>query len=317
MGGPEVQKNGPSEAASQQAAPLLRGQHSQFQPFRYPAASTRERLIALCRFLSFLLIFAVIEWLLGFLMGPEFHSKHSSIIEQAIMAEAALLAGALLATAILSRLEGRRFLSYGLADSRRGRRFAAGAFWGFLSLTIFLGCLRIAGHFYFGTPTLPPTQIFHFAFLFVIVFLLVGLAEETVFRGYALFTLAEAVGFWPAAVILAALFSLAHAHNGGESGFGIAAAGIFGFVISLSVLRSGSLWWAIGFHFMWDYSQSFIYGVADSGAVLPGHFLSAKFSGPAWITGGSVGPEGSYFILLVLLGLALVIHFTLPARRHS
>src|SRR5689334_24766689 len=41
-----------------------------------------------------------------------------------------------------------------------------------------------------------------------------------------------------------------------------------------------------GFHFMWDYSESFLYGVPDSGLVQPEHLLSTHLSGPTWITGG-------------------------------
>ncbi len=309
MTGPEVQKNGSPEASLPALSPGLTLQ----RPLFHPVGPMRERLFAIARFVSFVLIFVLFEWVIS----PELRDKRLSVIQQGLLSGGSFFAGALFSTAIMSRVDGRGFLSYGLRDRWMGRRFAAGVFWGFTSLTIFLACLRAAHHFYFGVPTLPAAQILHYALLFLLFFLLVGLAEETAFRGYALFTLAEGIGFWPAALVLAALFSFAHSHNSGESWFGVIAAGLFGFVISLSVLRSGSLWWAIGFHFMWDYAQSFIYGVADSGLVMPGHLLSAKFVGPAWITGGSVGPEGSCFVLLVLAGLALIIRLTLPSPPRS
>jgi membrane protease YdiL (CAAX protease family) len=88
-------------------------------------------------------------------------------------------------------------------------------------------------------------------------------------------------------------------------------------MLAFSIWRTGSLLWAIGFHFMWDYSQTFIYGVPDSGFVSPEHLLSAKPVGPAWITGGSVGPEGSWFIFLVLAAIALAIHLAFPRRQFE
>jgi hypothetical protein len=108
------------------------------------------------------------------------------------------------------------------------------------------------------------------------------------------------------------LFAAAHVNNGGEAAAGIIAVVFFGLMLCFSIWRTGSLLWAIGFHFMWDYSETFLYGVNDSGFVAPEHWLSAKFSGPAWITGGTVGPEGSWFIFLVLAATALVIHFAYP-----
>ena len=74
----------------------------------------------------------------------------------------------------------------------------------------------------------------------------------------------------------------------------------------LTVRRTGSLWFAIGFHAVWDYAESFIYSVPDSGIMVPGHLMDSTFGGPRWLTGGHIGPEGSVFVfpLLGLLCLA-------------
>jgi len=144
---------------------------------------------------------------------------------------------------------------------------------------------------------------------------IVALFEENAFRGYLLHTLAEGLGFWPAAVLMSLLFAAVHVQNPGESKAGIVAVFAFGMMLAFSLWRTGSLLWAIGFHFMWDYSESFLYGVPDSGLVQPEHLLSTRLSGPAWITGGSVGPEGSWFIFVLLATVALTIHFLYPRRQ--
>jgi hypothetical protein len=123
------------------------------------------------------------------------------------------------------------------------------------------------------------------------------------------------MGFWPAAVLISLLFAYVHVQNPGEAPMGIAAVFVFGMMLAFSLWRTGSIVWAIGFHFMWDYSETFIYGVPDSGFVSPQHLLSAKFSGPAWITGGTVGPEGSAFIFVVLAVVAVLIHFQYPTSQ--
>ena len=73
---------------------------------------------------------------------------------------------------------------------------------------------------------------------------------------------------------------------------GVFSAGAVGLVLAYSFYRSGSLMWALGFHAAWDYAQSFVWGVADSGVVTPGTLFTSTFHGPAWLTGGSGGARG-------------------------
>ena len=50
-----------------------------------------------------------------------------------------------------------------------------------------------------------------------------------------------------------------------------------------------------------DWGETYFYGVADSGQVLPGHLLNSSSSGPARLSGGTVGPEGSLLCTLLLV----------------
>jgi hypothetical protein len=68
-----------------------------------------------------------------------------------------------------------------------------------------------------------------------------------------------------------------------------------------TVRRTGSLWFAIGLHASWDYSESFIYSVPDSGLTATGHLLNSSLHGPRWLTGGSVGPEGGVLIFVIII----------------
>jgi hypothetical protein len=75
------------------------------------------------------------------------------------------------------------------------------------------------------------------------------------------------------------------------------------------------LWWAIGFHATWDWSQSFLYGVADSGMMVQHHLLATHAVGKPILSGGTTGPEGSVFILAIFVLIALIIFFTLRRTR--
>lgn len=272
----------------------------------------KDRLIAFGMALVYALIFIVLTRLVGLLLLVATRRLPSGATN--VVGEIWLALCAIGATFILAKLEKRSFLSYGFRDRFAGARFLWGVLWGFLALSLFLMGLRLTQHYYFGSPGIHGAEVVRFGLTYIVLFLSVAFFEESLTRGYALFRLSEAIGFWPAVILLSIVFGSGHLANRGESIFGVIAAGLFGVVIAYSIFRTGSLWWAIGFHFMWDYSESFIYGVPDSGFVAPGHFLNSQFSGPAWITGGSVGPEGSYFILIVLAALAVVIHLTLPGR---
>jgi len=224
----------------------------------------------------------------------------------------------LLAAFAMSRIERRSMAEYGLPLKGQPvlSRFIVGYIaWGFLSLTIVLLIIRLLHGFSFGQLTLHGGQIAIFGLEWAFAFLLVGLAEEYLLRGYFLYTLADGIGFWPAAIFMAVLFGLGHAGNPGESRIGLIGTVVFALFASLTLRLTGNLWLAVGAHAGWDWGQSFFYGVSDSGLAARGHLLQPSFHGPAWLTGGSVGPEGSV-VTLVLWGMMIVL-FALVYRRRG
>lgn len=261
---------------------------------------------------------SVICWLLGVFTLAKALGRYISRETATDVARVLLVASVLVSTAIMARLEKRSPWSYGLSDRGWAPHFSFGVLVGWLALTLMLAGMRAASHFYFGSQYMHGSALALAAVLSALSFLFdVALFEEITFRGYALYTLADGMGFWPASIVLSVVFAAAHLTNRGEARVGIIAVIFFGLMLCFSVWRTGTLLWAIGFHFMWDYSETFLYGVPDSGFVSPQHLLSAKFAGPNWITGGTVGPEGSWFIFLVLALVALVIHFAYPQRRFD
>lgn len=268
------------------------------------------------RILCWIVLTYVLIDLMRFALHPVQAALPSNI--RSVLAPIEILLGMFAATGVMAKLERRSLWFYGLRDPRWGRRFCFGALIGWLSLTLMLAGMRVAHAFYFGQPYMHGRALLVSAVLDALSFLFaVALFEEVMFRGYLLYTLADGVGFWPATVVMSLIFALAHVHNPGEARLGIVAVFAFGIMLAFSLWRTGSLLWAIGFHFMWDYSETFLYGVPDSGFVSPEHLLSANIVGPAWITGGSVGPEGSWFIFLVLAAIALAIHLAFPHKQFE
>jgi membrane protease YdiL (CAAX protease family) len=215
-----------------------------------------------------------------------------------------------LASFLMSRIERRSMGTYGLPLNKQSiSQFVTGyILWGFVPLTLLLLLMRGLGVFYFGNVGLHPLDALRWAGAWGAVFLSVGLLEEYLSRGYVLTTLAEGIGFWPAAIIMAVLFGWAHMGNGGETRIGILDTALFGFFTSVTFRCTGSLWLAVGAHAGWDWAQSFFYGVNNSGLQVPGHLFNPHVQGPIWLSGGSVGPEGSVLssLLLVLMTIAFL-----------
>ena len=215
----------------------------------------------------------------------------------------------------MALIEKRTFADYGLPGREAfGKRFWAGLPYGFAMLSLLLGGIGALHGFSLGGMDISAAQAWKYGIAYAIGFLLVGFFEEFSFRGYMQSTLASGIGFWPAAILLSIVFGGIHLGNPGEAKFGALMAGSFGLLAAFSLQRTGSIWFAIGMHASWDWAETFFYSVPDSGILARGHLLSSSFHGKAWLTGGSVGPEGSLLAFVVLILGAIGIHFLFPAH---
>jgi membrane protease YdiL (CAAX protease family) len=222
----------------------------------------------------------------------------------------------LFASWVMSRMERREMGEYGLPVRNSGLlpRFVRGyIFWGFLPLTLLLLVLRGLHSFYFGSEVLHGAEVLRWAVIWGVFFIFVGLFEEYSLRGYLLYTLAEGIGFWPAAVVLAALFAILHTFNKGEDRIGIIMTAVFAMFATVTLRYTGNLWIAVGAHAGWDWGETYFFGTSNSGNQLPGHLLNPSTQGPAWLNGGSAGPEGSILALVLLIAMSVL--FALLYRK--
>jgi uncharacterized protein len=208
---------------------------------------------------------------------------------------------------IMGRIEGRTIADYGLPWRTMFRvQFWQGALLGFASITGLLVAMRAVGVFHFDSIALHGFDIWKWAIAWALVFILVALREEFRARGYGLFTLSAGIGFWPAAILSAAFFGYSHHGNSGEDWIGLFNAGAFGLLACFLLRRTGNLWMPIGLHMAFDWGETYFYGVANSGQTLPGHLLNSSSSGPPWLSGGTVGPEGSTLCTLLIVVVWLI-----------
>lgn len=251
----------------------------------------------------------------------------------AFFAEVPPFLGALFVTWVMSKIEKRPVSVYGLGGQRKLSKFFAGLAWGVVCLSLLVILLWKAGLLVFDGRLLFGAGVLRYGAIWLLGFLVVGLLEEYLTRGFLLFTLgrgtagiyswlfksrhSKALGFWTAALLISILFGLSHGKNPGESPIGLLSACLGSLVFCLSLWRTGSLWWAIGFHASWDWAQSFLYGVADSGLMVQYHLFATHPLGKPLLSGGTTGPEGSILVLPILALISFIILFTLPRTSYG
>jgi len=280
--------------------------------FPAPPRAPRNRLLAV--FVGPDGVHAAVRWLLYlfmgavtlFALGALAHAirPRQTPVWWGMVSQVVVVAAAILPAYVMALIEGRPFSAFGLPWRNAFRRnFWLGALWGMAWLTVLMLALRLAGAFSFGSLALHGASIVKYGIYYVVYFVFTGFFEEFTTRGYSQWVLTRAVNFWPAAASLSFLFGLAHSGNSGESKVGLLAAGLIGFFFCLTLRRTGDLWWAIGFHMSWDWGESYLYSVPDSGGMMRGHLLYSSFRGPDWLTGGTVGPEGSLLVFAVIVAM--------------
>ncbi|ESQ86506.1 hypothetical protein ABAC460_23175 [Asticcacaulis sp. AC460] len=152
----------------------------------------------------------------------------------------------------------------------------------------------------------------------VLTMLGVAIAEELLFRGFLFQRLIAGVGVWPTQLMMAGLFLLTHLGNSGLHGPAalLATINIFlaGVLFGQAWLRTRRLALPIGIHLGANVMQGNILGFAVSGTDSQSWLIARLATAPDWLTGGTVGLEGSLPGLVCLLGLLAVLYRS-PAAK--
>jgi CAAX protease family protein len=125
------------------------------------------------------------------------------------------------------------------------------------------------------------------------------LAIEIAFRGYPFLRLVEAMGSGLAAFFMAVVYAIWRTHGAPTTTAAVLVSFFLGLVLAIAVLRTRALWVSWGFHFAWIATMSMLFGLPVSGSMSYSPLIVTNARGPAWISGGGQGAEGSAFAVLV------------------
>src|SRR5260370_12906583 len=255
----------------------------------------------------FLLLISVAAMLGGVLHIAAF-GQNGTITPSVLATQEGLAAICAIAARLLPARLGRRPVAdYGTPLAQAlGKNFWLGAFLGIAAVSALMLVIRLLGGYSFGMVDLPPADAARYALEWAAAFFLVGMYEEFFFRGYLQFTLSSGMGFWPAGLLLSLGFGAVHLRNPGEGAVGALSVVVTGMFLCLTLRRTRTLWFAIGFHAAYDFAETYLYSVPDSGIVMPGHLFASSFHGPRWPTGGTVLSELQEFDFFAMAVLFVV-----------
>jgi len=131
--------------------------------------------------------------------------------------------------------------------------------------------------------------------------------EELVFRGVLFRIVEDSLGTLVAVILSAAIFGLLHGANPGATPVSTAAIALeAGVLLAAAYAATRSLWFPIGLHFGWNFTEGGIFGAAVSGGQSHG-LLNVRFTGTDLWTGGAFGPEASIIAVGICLVFAAVL----------
>jgi uncharacterized protein len=265
-----------------------------------------------------LLLFCILVFAIGWaaraglvrLPLESYHGLHPVLF---ILADALMVLVALIATLIMGRFEGRSLATYGIPGIRElvGRKFWLGAMWGFAMPAAIIILIFLGGGYQVHGLNVTGAALLKYAALWLLASLFIGLSEEIMFRGYFLYTLADGIGFWPAAILESIGFGALHyftkPFERWEDWFAVTLITIF---ITLALRRTGSLAFPIGMHAAFDFALIYLFSGMNGGEFAVGRLLNAQFPGPNRLTGGLLGPEASWFTFIVTIAAIILLHLT-------
>ena len=202
-------------------------------------------------------------------------------------------------------VERRPLASIGLVDAGAGATFAFGLLIGALTSGGVVAAIWAAGGF--ETSAIVPAFASPDALLYIAVllacFVVQSGAEEIVFRGWMMSALARRIDVIWAIVIVSAVFTLLHMGRG-TTLLTACNTVLFSVFACCWALKARNIWGVMGWHAGWNWliGTGFELPITGLDLQIPALIVRLAPHGPAHLTGGAEGPEGSVFCGLFFAG---------------
>ncbi len=265
------------------------------------------------------LLFGLLKTVNFALHAFDVHFPHPSDVKPAaelLIAQSLIFVSAAVALVLLARIEKRPVGQYWLPWNRAFRSsYWQGVLWGVGLDAAMMLSIAATGGYSIDSVALSGSSLTTSALLWATIATINGIGENLVFFSYPLFTFTRAIGFWTSAILLSLVFTCGHMANAGENAAGLFSLFLQVLFMAFTVLRTGDLWLSFGAHAGFVFTENFLFSAPDSGVAFTGQLFHASFHGPAWLTGGSAGPEASALAFVVMVLALVVFDRVYPNRR--
>lgn len=137
---------------------------------------------------------------------------------------------------------------------------------------------------------------------YVLGYMVQGMAEEVLCRGYMLVSVGRRYSMVVAVLANSLFFAALHLANNGITVLAFINLVLFGVFASLYFIRRGNIWGIAAFHSVWNLVQGNFYGISVSGMDSGCSVVeTVSNSGKDLLNGGAFGLEGSIFVTIVYL----------------
>ncbi|UJH66959.1 CPBP family intramembrane glutamic endopeptidase [Allomuricauda sp. SCSIO 65647] len=254
--------------------------------------------------LPYLLFVGSFQYLGIFLLGVENNMlKAPSLLQSIVLAFLGAIGTFLVLFIFMKYVDRRPFIDVGFRNQNIYSSIFVGLLLGFFALA---SGLLISIEF----EQLQITQIdFSSSKILqsIVLFLIIAITEETLFRGYVLRNLTWSFGPYIGLIVSAILFALMHGFNPNINLIGLLNLFLAGLLLGLSYLFNKNLWLPISLHFSWNFFQSlFGYNVSGQNSY---SLIEFKVIEANLVNGGDFGFEGSIFATVIQILLIALIYF--------
>lgn len=138
--------------------------------------------------------------------------------------------------------------------------------------------------------------------LYFLGFLVQGMSEEVIFRGYFTVSLSRRIPIAVAVGISSVGFACAHLGNPGISVLAFVNLTLFGVFAAVYMLKRGNIWGVCAIHSLWNFVQGNFYGIKVSGLEDMDTVLKMNsVESMTLLNGGDFGLEGGLAVTIVLV----------------
>lgn len=225
-------------------------------------------------------------------------------LQELIMTFFSFLGTLLLVWIFMKYMDKQNFMDVGLQIKNRKNDIIIGTLLGLVIMGLAFVSLWAAEEIIYIDFNFDVLELIYTTLLFV----LVAILEEVLFRGYILKNLMLSFNKYIALIISSALFAIAHGANPNISLFSLTGLFLAGIALGTSYIYTKNLWYPIAFHFSWNLFQS-LFGFNVSGQDI---YSIIEFTVPEnnMVNGGQFGFEGSIFSLIIeMILVALIIYY--------